>query len=434
VRSLGQEKSWEQFSLFHPTKAGLGEGLSPATEKIINKWIYGNYSTLRAGGTALHSARPLEGFSAEAELGMKTLLEMADHPKSILLRETMGQMADPEGYVYLYRGLKREAKGHRGLESFTILPEKAAEFGKVSLFKVHVDDIVGSMHDIGHGVKKPEILVLNPTREAIEVKDFGKLPEEIVMKSMAEMGKTLKTGTIEITGKDLSQHLGTETNKAIKLLRAEGMPEESIALRTGVPLDTLRNAPQVIEQGVGLTHLDSISKIEQALLPENRALHVSTSLAKFRPVNTSAAINKMQIDNLTAGTLSYYLKTSPSDFVRKVGERLVGDEFSTNARFLEKGLDNISLSGTGWTFTQSANAVVEKLGSFGTMLTSVGKQLIDIKNIAKDTFTKPLSESLAKLAPNDLTRIELNTALNVVAGMSGYESIQGREILESCWK
>jgi hypothetical protein len=78
--------------------------------------------------------------------------ELYNSDGSKLLRSTLlASAADSEGHVFLYRGWNTETskiKQANPVESYTPHIEKAKEFGRPVMYKVHVDDIIAGFGDV----------------------------------------------------------------------------------------------------------------------------------------------------------------------------------------------------------------------------------------------------------------------------------------------
>ena len=164
MRILGKEENWKKYSLYHPLEGHIG-GLSIPARTLVRDWVHNFDSTtkrrVRNGALFLREEIDFVGKEyVEAEMAASAIQEIQHSKKSVAFRnEFSSRHADAEGYVYFYRGLKNEAKGHKGLESYTILPEKAAEFDK---FVTFVASLVGLRTQIS-GLYPAPISCIVPT-------------------------------------------------------------------------------------------------------------------------------------------------------------------------------------------------------------------------------------------------------------------------------
>lgn len=189
----GVEAQWNQFDLF-------SNKISSAAKSLLRDWKAGSgMTTMR---NALDDAfRPSQyARHGVPQEHIDAVKEMYNSAASTSLRQALMQVADSEGYVYLYRGLRKEAFSSATLESFTTNAQKAAEFGTPKLYKVKVQDVFGGIRDIPGNAgyeRSTEVLVMSHTREGMDKLPIAQLvdaiPEEF--SSLSKYGvdeKTLK--------------------------------------------------------------------------------------------------------------------------------------------------------------------------------------------------------------------------------------------------
>ena len=105
-----------------------------------------------------------------------------DSKASASLRSRLIQVADSEGNIYVYRGMKSEAFGSSPIESFTLHLGKAVDFGSAKLYKVKVRDILGGIRDIAGSAGKSqstEVLVMSGTRDTVNKLPIAELKEAL---------------------------------------------------------------------------------------------------------------------------------------------------------------------------------------------------------------------------------------------------------------
>ena len=187
------EDSWDRFDL-------LNAGISTEAYNLLRGWKSGSgMNTLR---NAIDDAFRPSGFVSRgaSEQAKKAVKELYNSEASTSLRATLSQIADSEGYVYLYRGLRGEAFSASALESFTTNAAKASEFGTPKLYKVKVTDVFGGIRDIkgsaGHA-RSTEVLVMSHTREGLDKLPIAELkdaipPEIAALSNYGTSGMALK--------------------------------------------------------------------------------------------------------------------------------------------------------------------------------------------------------------------------------------------------
>lgn len=230
-----------------------------------------------------------------------------------------------------------------------------------------------------------------------------------------------KEGSITYKANEIDQIVEVTTRQQVRELSLQGAGRETISLRTSTPLEAVDKilAGESLH-GVGMSKFTSATEIETALLSSNRALSIATNPNKKLLSSVHAAMNKRQMDTAANHNITAFLQSSPSEFVRgTIAPQLLSDEAKIQIRALEQEVESLLTTGLGSTLTRSADSVVSRLGAAGVYLTTAGKRLIDVKNMAREQFTKPLSEALARVAKNDAHTIEFNTAIEVLNAQSG---------------
>lgn len=187
------EDAWHKYDL-------LSAGVSHEANSLLRGWKAGSgMNTLR---NAIDDAFRPSGFAPRGatESAKRAVKELYNSSQSQALRNSLSQLADAEGYVYLYRGLKGNAFSASALESFTTNAAKAAEFGTPKLYKVKVTDVFGGIRDIAGRAgyeRSTEVLVMSHTREGLEKLPIAQLvdaipPEIAALSNYGTSGMALK--------------------------------------------------------------------------------------------------------------------------------------------------------------------------------------------------------------------------------------------------
>ena len=439
-RLRAMEADWEKYSLHksdHPYRGVVSKEAEDALVDWISYVKHGAY--LKNGAQLIRGAtseinRVREGMRPEvygkATEARDILLEIKGSKQSESLRNAFRKMADADGNVWLLRGMHGVPDGHSPIESYTILTEKAAEFGNVSMYKVRVDDIIGTVHDFGSNGKKPEILVLAPTRDAAAAGQSGyQVPDKLVAKDFIKEQQTatiggVTTGIKEVKSlADLEALIVETTRKEIQNLQGLGHGMESIALRLGMNQQSLES---IMATGVknlnsisGLIKYGSKADIEMALNPANRTMALSTNLHKVPEGELFANLNHRNMEWSSKNIIEATTLSSTHQYVRELGEKLFNQENKLLTHMLDLGIQDITKSELGNAFFRSANSVLEKFGETGVAASVLGKNVVALKNQIKESFEKPLAEKMAQLAKTPEELIEAYTAINLNASLSG---------------
>lgn len=358
------------------------------------------------------------------------------------LRAEFLKNADNEGYVYLYRGItKGKNVGHGALESYTTDASKAAEFttggrigeaGSVKLYKVNVDDIIGAVGDIPkQGTHTPlnEIIVRAGTRET------HASPATLPIASGSE-AKTIinKTGVgiEEHDASTLSQQLIDLKDSNISALLRQGVPFETIAIRTGTPLETVK-AFSLLPEGssvtdvlnaVGHVEYNSAARIDEYLDPGKRTLRLKSDINKQSVAKVKANLDSSNLDTINAEVTSSFMAGSGSSIARQLGAYLHSKEMAPKLAMLRAKIGEFGNAGSGNKFLGSSDFAFRNMGDVGMLVTAIGKKLTHDTNEAKNLILKPISEHYATIVTDDVARVEYNTAINVNAGITGWREFK----------
>lgn len=414
-------KSFDE--LFSLTHKGISRtaGVSDNLHNHLGYWIRGNTNYLREAVTDLR-----KGVSSEAT---QALTEFRTHPKSVALRETLAREADAEGYVYLYRGMKADPKGHSPLESYTLTASKASQFtgvaGDVRLYKVHVDDIVGGFKDIGHGAHNDEILVMSPTRESVKI-DLSKpheIPMDLVSSVETGMPLALETGTKKLNALGLIKEADSATLSTIRDYLKQGMAAETVALRSGVNLEVVKTIQTGAKSEASLTKFSSIDDIKTALNPANKAIVIQANPRKIANDRTlKAELNIQTLDNASQELTNFFMATSESELVKNIHSFYGTEEFKTLSSLLYNSVGEVTAAGLGTVFMRSLNSALESFKEAGVIATRLGQSNITIRNRMTEKFITPIAEIGGKILKSQASTIEHNTAVNLNASLKGWRT------------
>lgn len=437
------EKDWGDYSLYNHGRAMVG-AVSTQAESALASWVNGSYGFLRNGasfqrGLAADIIRNLEADThKKLEMGSRILSEIKNSAPSQRLREALGKIADADGNVWLYRGMNKEPKSHKPVESYTILPEKAAEFGKgydkaVKLYKVHVDDIIGTVRDFGPTGKKPEILAFPPTRDFQDIAktNLRNIPGQIVMQDTGQVITQAKSVEVVEGLINLDMQMQQSMANAVKGLQLQDFGMEAIALRTGTPVDTIK---QMMSGGSslnvpsgGLIKYGSKLDIENALHTEQRSLGLSTTTAKVPYAEMLANLDRAGLEAVSKNMVIMNMISSPSSVVQQLSGKFLSADIRILSDRLMTALPEFVSSRMKTTMWSSANQVLADMPEIAAIATVLGKETIALKNFVKETFEAPIATAMGKILKDGAAQIEANTALNLNAGLSGHRFYKARQ-------
>lgn len=402
-----------QYDLF-------GANLSADARSLLSGWRAGNrVAEMRTAADAYFRG----GYGGRSAM-REAVREMYESPQSVALRAKFKEQADAEGNVYLWRGMKVNPRGHAALESYTTDIAKAKEFGIPRLFKVHVDDILGSIADLksSDGLMKNEIIVGSPARqmEATLPVSTGTLTSAV---------KTnMNTSTQEMSAAELVGLLREQKEDLINSMITQGIPFETIAIRTNVPHDTVK--AYALAGGT-----EDLVSLEAAGFPwmqyrniEDLDSYVSKSMAPMRlRVNRnkvpfaelSAELDRKALDAANREIVRDFLTTSQSPIARELGEKLLDGEMVPVLELMRSQVSKAINELAGNKFFQSTDFFVRNMGDFGKVASVIGKDIQHTTNKHIKRILAPMSELMDNVAKNEVTLTELNTAIAVNASLRG---------------
>lgn len=394
-------------------------GVSPDIRHQLDAWIAGRKGFLREGALAFRDiAHTTDSYEAS-----EIVASIYKSSQSENIRTTLGRLADVDGNIWLPRGIYGEPSAHRGLESYAISFEKAVQFGQPRLYKVHVDDILGAVNDIGPKGDNLEVLVLPPTRDNAILTSPLEVPKKLVLDLPSEtaVAGTPSSTSLVTSLSGMDEILRTAMMDAVKDLQAQGAGFETISLKTGTPIDTVK---AIIEknyvEGGGLFKYTSREDIEPALDFRNRALALSTNINKVPQPEVFSALNKRGLDATSSGLMEFYLTSSKSSLVQQYAAATFTQDMSVLTKHMYDEVQRVTQSELKTSLFSSSNQVLEAFGPLASMATVIGKNTIHLKNTVLETFEVPISNLIGQIIKQGDTHIiEANTALAVNASITG---------------
>lgn len=436
----------DNISSFDPRVAG---NISVAAGNMLSDWIGGavtelrkaavDYFGLAVGGYAKGSA---DGAAAA------TFKEIYESAESRNLRAEFLKLADSNGDVYLYRGVKsHDIKGHAPVESYTTHVQKASQFTGtnsdkgVKLYKVHVEDIIAGFKDIGSGEHNAEILVRAPARRIeAELSDSGKVAFH------AEQGVSATKTTIKTT---VSESIVAETNAkkvgfaqlqelmiaqkqdAIDTLLAQGFPEAVIAKKTNTDSKLVEAYVMGRQSGVELksmyhpefnaTYMNEMKTVEDAakiLSPTNQPLVLSGNVRKAQYLQNAIGLNGKNLSDMNKLVTLTTMYGSGSSAAKEVASLL--DSMGPQLDILKQTIGKVNNDMAGSAFFGSFDFMARRMGDVGPVVSFLGKEFQNIGNRLLKKVVAPIEEAMTTASKDSVAVIEFQTAMNVNAKLKGW--------------
>lgn len=426
-------KTLQNMSNYSPAGGNIG-GLSAEAFTELNMWIGGSYDYLRAGASYYKDL--IKDFAYRFDHATQTwfrgasniIKELYESPRSVAARAELLKIADVDGNLWLYRGLTREPTAHRSLESYSFIPEKAAEFAKsnpkaVKLFKVNVNDVVTVMNDVGPDHRRLEVLAFPPVRDwhQISKSNLRQIPDELLIQPAQTVNIANREVATLTNPTQLEQILVDAQKTAVDTLRAKNFGVETIALKTGTPLETVEKIlAEGRVDGAGLIKYSSKEDAELAIGFKNRALALSTNMKKVAQPGLRSALDAQNLEETSSGLVEFYLLSSPSEIVQRLGRELLSDDVKTLVSHFADGLQDILSSKMKSTLWTSTNQALSAMGPVGVIANAIGKKVIHVKNEMTKLFEEPIANLFGQvIKAGEAELIEFNTSAAVNASIKG---------------
>lgn len=400
-----------KFNLLQDTK------LSSKTTELLENWVGGDSFSKNRMRTAIEAVQ--RGASSTDDVAFMAANEILESSARKNLQAEMMKHADAEGNVYLYRGLsKGKAVGHSAVESYTTSQKIAGAFsgGNAKLYKVHVDDIIGSVTSRGLYDEK-EILVGSPARQVEATLPISSMGSAATVNKL----NTTKTGaSIE----DLSNALIVQKESTINSMLGQGVPLETIAIRTNTPIDTLKafagntEGTSLIEAGI-ISEYRNAAEIGNYLSPDKRALLLKSNVNKRNWAEVKSSLDSSTMSQIDRGIKETALMASESVGAKMIGSRLFG-EFAPALDIMRSQVSNFVNSKMGNRFVTSIDHSVRDMGDAGIIASTIGKNMQQISNDVEKLVLTPIKERMAAIVKSDVAVYETNLAVQVNASLKGY--------------
>ena len=424
----------------------------------INDWIGGDKMTLQKAAID-HLASVSGGFAKSGVDAQSARLfdSIYNSVESQALRAQFTKLADSDGFVYLYRGWKTNTvKGANALDSYTTHVSKAAQFiganrdRGVKLYKVPVEDIVAGFKDIGPGQHNAEIIVRASARPVVAelsaqgraALDQGILPTHgttTTTTKVTTVKELVHEGAKNLNKAEIEQLFIAQKEEAIDTLLKQGMPMESIAIKTNTDFQMVKAYALVKQQGIGLaelippnqsplTALNMIKQyedIDDILSPKNHPIVLSGNLKK-NPLYTEAhaALTNTQLREINTMFTYSSMAASKSSAVQELMEGFYGPAgFGTAIDILRNKIGKINNELFGNAFFNSFDFAARNLDEVGPAVSSIGKFVEKVRNNLINKVVAPIENAMTSVQKDIAALTEFNIFYNVNAGLKGWRNI-----------
>lgn len=403
-------------------------GVSKDAEEMLADWIHGHgpKGDISAGMAALR--RAFDNFFHKTDLSEGDPLKYRRIAEELWnsgakLREELRKVADPEGFIYLYRGFgnkgRENIKSHSTVESWTI--KNISGFGKQVTGRVHVDNIIGS---IGSGnLNEAEILVAPPHHEFVD-----NIPRKTAASS--EVNIRVKGAESSITQEELMVNLAYETEAQLKDMIKNGFSREEISAR----LNIKKEAVEMVYAGKHLTDLAKEAddfewrrytdpdKIDEYISPANKMFalvgnknknHLAESMANLDGKDYTA-MHRKTVEQITLGSDSKIAKSALDIFNHNDVKMFLDD--------LMLRIGEMNNSNVGSTTFQSADNALRGI-TRSSVITHIGKEIINNTDRIKKELLEPLANLFMPMRTNPAMLAEFNNVVNKLYSLKGWRDI-----------
>lgn len=432
IGAISPPDVFKKFALYDRESV---RSLPDYAQMAIRDWVSGGgVAELRKGAVEVlgkgFGAVPREKWSAAAE----KFEALRTAPQSEALRQYLRTLADADGNILLYRGWKAPTKGIRGhaqLESYALEPSKAGQFGTPHLYRVHVDDVMFGLNDIGGGSSHAEIVVA-----------AGSRPVEAVLDKMGR-ANFLTTKSAEVTAanadnerffmSDLVDKLLAAKERQINAMRAAGTPIVAIAKKTNTPIQTVEALLEgsntldelVMVHGMPHSTIMTMDDAAKAVAPENRSVVVSGNQAKNQYAQAKGNLDKATLDKANALSTEMFLRKSESSLAKELAD-LVYVDYKKPLDILRQQLGWVNNQAAGSRFWNSFDFFARNMKEVGPVASMIGKRIEAMRNKLIERVVSPISTRMSSVTKDPAAVIEFNTFRELNASLQGFRKYENR--------
>jgi hypothetical protein len=431
-----------------------------AAQKMLNNQtvdqLYGINDLARGwiGGTEVHRYQKsavnyfAKGYSARSRstddlTGASLVRRMYEDPRSVQLRADLAtNLADKDGMIYLFRGQTTASiKGAAPLESMAVTTSKASQFaqgakGSIQLYKVHVDDVVGAVVDVGNYGDNVELIVRASARQSEATLDAaGKIKYQ---KEIADNLGVAKAKAFEAdSAAALNFVLETKHKHMLDMIRA-GYPVGVIAKRVNMPNQTveaflatdtsLSSLTDLLENGnMSAFRFQSAADAAAALDISKRPIVLKGNPLKNDYTKAHANMNTATVQQINELAIGKIMSQSISPLVQDI-HKLVSADRKDAFSIIRAQISKINTYLMGSPSVNSLDQVFRKMDDVGVMLNHIGKETVHFANNHAKRLLEPVAKAMAKIKDDDIVSLtELAVAQNLNAGLKGYRIYKDRQ-------
>lgn len=385
----------------------IGSGYAPAPKAVVR----------RAFDALFRNTTPPKGEEAYVAIA-KEIWE-----KGQAIRDRMAGVADADGFIYLYRGMKKEGVGHSAVESYTNNAQVASSvFGDTKLYKIHTSNVITAFPlSMGDGRKFHEFLVGPPRHTMVPDVPISTMDTATAVVNIPA-SEAVKQGTI--TADELLAVYAETTQDFILSMKNTGnFTANEISSRLGVTLDGVM---QVLGGGnlkdstFQWRMYTDAEKISEYLDARNKLFAVTGNTHRNQTAKAFSNLDRKGFRQLHQEQTEALTETSGSI----IGISLM-DMITPYKAMLAKFSDDLHQvvnSLVGDPRIQSADNALRNL-SEGYVVTGVGKLYINEIDKLRTQIVEPLTLPFVGLRNKPTALIEFNSVISQLYSMRGWRDI-----------
>ena len=339
-------------------------------------------------------------------------------------RKELRAIADKDGYVYLYRGLRDKAVTHAPVEGYTHIKSVASSFGTANLYKVHVDNVIGRIG--GNNFKREaEILVTAPHNQTV-----NDIPTVTGANKAAPIVDAKSTNVL--TGPELAQHYRGQTAEQVVDMTVNGkFAFEEIAAR----LNITKEAAQLVAAGRDIAEIPNWQRYTDAeLIPQYLDKQQKIVALQGNPNVTNPAVMAANLDDRFMSTAHQQMvefitskhHSSIANDLRAIFGNVddLGEQAAMHGLLdnLKQRIGEINNQVIKSPMFQSLDNALRNFSANPTV-THIGKELIDKTDAAVKRVLEPVGIAMKGMRENQAALLEFNQAVNKLYSMRGWRDL-----------
>lgn len=341
-------------------------------------------------------------------------------------RDELRKLADPEGYIYIYRGIYgKKLQGASSVESASFIRSAAENFGESggpNLHKVHVDNVIGTLGSGPAG--EAEVLITNPHHPVVKdlpVAQQGMLTPE----SSAVKIDVPNMTTLDVTG--LYHKYADETTRQVRDMLDKGLFSfEEISARTNTTVDAVK----AVYAGRGLDEYEAewrryvdVKKMDEYLSPRNKLYAIMGNPEKNANSKAMSNMDRFSYDTMHKEQMRQMTLQSNAMIGNDVLDLYGLPEMKLMIQRMEGDIAEVSNASVGGSKIQSADNMLRNLAN-GPTITYLGKELINRRDAMVKRILEPLAAAFTPFKGRPELFAEFNNTVNKFYSLRGWRDMR----------